>query len=291
MSAITRSWNIFKKSLALISANRKLLLFPAVSFFFIMVLILGIIGGIVMAAVFFPEAAPQEKPDLTTQLIILAVYFIVYLLTMTVSTFCLTAFYNGIYCGMNGEEVSLSRSFSFALSRWKPIVLWSLLASTIGILLKMLENRSSVLGKFVIRIIGMLWAVASCFAIPVLVMKPELGNPFTILKHSVDVIRKTWGESLIGFAGIRILTFLAATIWIAGTAFLLALCFKAGSTLCWIAGGTLMLFLFAAFSIFSYLINAANHVYSAALFRYAEYGDPGLFSKEELEAAFKHRKG
>ena len=294
MSAISRSWSIFRKSFSLIASYKKLLLFPAVSFLFILLLILMILAGGLLLFYVFPEISPQtqqEKPDLAVQLIILAFYFFFYLLTMFVSSFCMTAFYKGIYCGLNGEPVSLSLSFSFALSRWKAILLWSLLASTVGIFLKLLENKFSFLGKIIIKIIGMMWAVASCFAIPVMVMKPDLNSPVAVLKYSVGAIRKTWGEALIGFAGIQILSFFAALIWIIGSAAVAVLCIMADLFFCRLAGGFLIAVLFFGFFIFSYLINVANHVYTASLFRYAECGDPGLYTQDELEAAFKHKKG
>lgn len=294
MTSLTRSWSIFKKSFALISSYKKLLLFPAISFFFILLLILLILAGGLLLVYVFPEISQQsqqEKPDLTVQIIVLVVYFLFYLLTMFVSTFSMTAFYHGIYCGLNGEPVALDRSFSFALSRWNAIFLWSLLASTVGIFLKFLENKSSFIGKFIIRIIGLMWAVAACFAIPVLVIKTDLKSPIAVLKYSVGAIKKTWGEALIGFAGIRILSFFAALIWILGTIGIAVLCTMAKSFLCWLAGGFLMAILFFGFFIFAYLIDVAHHVYTASLFRYAECGDPGLFSQEELEAAFKHKKG
>lgn len=294
MSAFSRSWNIFRKSLALIFSHKKLLVFPAISFLFIMLLVVMILFGGILLTSFFPEICQQDRkegPELTVQLVILAFYFFFYLLTMFVSTFSLTAFYDGIYSGLNGEPVSLSRSFSFALSRWKAIFLWSLLASTIGIFLKVLENRLSFLGKIIIKIIGMLWSVASCFAIPVLVMKPELNSPVAVLKYSVGAIRKTWGEALIGFVGLRMLSVAASLIWIAATAGVTILCIMANSFLCWLPGGFLLACLFFGFFIFTYMINTANHIYTAALFRYAECGDPGFFTPEELESAFKQKKG
>jgi hypothetical protein len=47
------------------------------------------------------------------------------------------------------------------------------------------------------------WSVASIFAIPILVREPSLSNPFTVLGKSAETIKRTWGEMLSGYIGMK----------------------------------------------------------------------------------------
>ena len=275
----------------LIAAERKLLIFPGISCVAMILLICMIFAGNVTLNLLAPEAMHGvSENQASIQLLLFALYAVVYLTVMFVSNFCLTAFYCEIFKGMNGESVSVRRGFEFAASRWKAIFLWSLLAATVGLILRMLEERFSLLGKIVTRLVGMAWAVSACFAIPALVCDPELENPMVMLKRSVSAIKRTWGEALIGFAGLNLISGVATFIWIVTTIFILVLSAFSGSTLCMALGGILATALFIVLLFFAYLVNAAQSVYTAALYRYAEYGDAGIFSQEELESAFKHKK-
>ncbi len=99
---------------------------------------------------------------------------------------------------MEGRAVSLGDALRTATSRLPQILLWAVIAATVGTVLRMLGERG-VAGAVVRLIGGLAWAVASFFVVPILVV--EQVSPFDALRRSTSLISHTWGKALR--AGIR----------------------------------------------------------------------------------------
>ena len=302
MRKLTRSWQIFRKSLTLIGKEKKLLIFPLLSACAMLLLLVFIIAGIAGVICFAANGSPEgvqaafadtgsEEGNPALNAVVFAIFALVYLFCMTVANFCNTAFFSEIIRGLGGENVSVSRGFGYALYRLKAIFFWSLLASTIGIILSVLERRAGLVGRIVLKLIGVVWAVASVFAVPAIVCDPELSNPFA-LKRSASIIRRTWGETLIGFAGLHIITGIGVFLLFLATIAVMALVGAAGGgAVPVIAGLSVGIVLFLCFFAFCYLVSVAEKVYVASLYLYATDRDElNLFDEEELAAAFRSRK-
>ena len=289
MRKLTRSWQIFRKSLTLIGKEKKLLIFPLLSacamLLLIALILVGVVGLVALAGGTTPEGVEAvfaesgtEGGDPALNAIALAIFALVYLFCMTVANFCNVAFFSEIIRGLCGEKISISRGFGYALFRLKAIFLWSLLASTIGVVLNVL--------------IGVVWAVASVFAVPAIVCDPELSNPFTALKRSASIIRRTWGETLIGFAGLHVITGVGLfLLFLAAFAVMALVGAAGGGPGPVIAGTSVGILLFLCFFAFCYLVSVAEKVYVASLYLYAtDHDEFNLFDEEELAAAFRPRK-
>lgn len=289
MEKFKRSWTIFQKSLDLIMAEKKLLIFPLISAFAMVVLIALIITGLLTLAFLTgdPDASGSSGGSTFLEIV---VFFVLYLLTMLVSNLCMAAFFSEIFRGLNGDSVEVTRGIRKAFSRFKAIFLWSLLASTVGLILSMLERRAGILGAIVIKLLGVVWAVASCFAIPAIVCNRDLNNPFHALKYSATAIRRTWGESLIGFVGINMIGGVAVILFFLLVIAGIVLGILANSALCWILVAVMAACLLVALILFSYLVNVAEAIYRAALYQYAEGMEVVVFSEEELAGAFRAKK-
>ena len=149
-----------------------------------------------------------------------------------------------------------------------------------------------LVGRIVLKLIGVVWAVASVFAIPALVCDAELTNPFTALKRSASIIRRTWGETLIGFAGLHVITGVGVFLFFLAVFGVGALVGAAGGgAVPVIAGTSVGILLFLCLFAFCYLVSVAEKVYIASLYLYAtDYDEYNLFDEEELAAAFRFRK-
>jgi uncharacterized membrane protein YeaQ/YmgE (transglycosylase-associated protein family) len=117
-------------------------------------------------------------------------------------TFTNVAFNHELIKAFSGDRVSLRRGFAFALSRIKAIVLWSLLAGLVGMLIEKLSDRFGFIGRVIVGVTGgTIWSVASVFVIPIMI-REESANPFTLLRESTALIKRTWkGVFVAGFAG------------------------------------------------------------------------------------------
>lgn len=218
----------------------------------------------------------------------LAYFVIAYFLSMFLATFFNVAFVHEIFDALDGNPVSVREGIEFALTKLKPILLWTVFAGVVGLLIKALEEKFGFFGRWVIRFIGTAWSVAAVFVIPVLVLEEHSDNPFAVMKQSAGVLTKAWGEALAGYAGLQIGGFLAA--------FGLFVAMLAAGGAAWMAQSWLVLALGLALGVagvmaFSYVLGVAGQIYLCVLYRYATTGTvPPGYTAEQLGTAWTPRK-
>ncbi len=306
-SRFQRSWMLFKSSVRVIQENRKLLVFPIViavctlviTLFFVAPAVLRPTGhGYAEAAHWqsigdslFTPGAPAEdgqpsNPGLTPAA--MGYLALLYFVSMFLATFFNVAFYNEILAALSGRPVSIRRGLRFATTRWKGILVWSLFAGVVGLIIKAIEEKLDFVGRMVARLIGLAWSVTSIFAIPVLVREERSVNPVALLRTSAGMLKRTWGEALIGYAGLTFGNLLIAL----GSVLLLGGAVTASIMLqnAWIIAVVGALWLVGLLA-WIYLTSVASHVYKCALFLFASDGvvaapyDPAM-----LQSAWKFKK-
>ena len=302
---LTRSWQLFKSSVTVIRLHPKLLVFPIVTGLLTTAIALFFLAPVVLMVM-----APHWIQGSTIQTIADRVGFLrvqrgggfnfevqtigtlvlagMYLLNMFLATLSSVAFNTEILEALGGRPVSIRHGLEEACRRWKAILFWSLLAGSIGLLIRALEQRFALLGRLVAGVIGLAWSVASIFAIPILVRETEVSNPFEVLKRSAQTIKNTWGEMLAGYLGMQGTNLLV--LW--GSILMWAVCGALAIVLSnpWIllaAGLPWLLCLIA----YSYLSSIASRVYLCALYLYASEGTvPGPYDASMMNAAWKFKK-
>ncbi len=160
------------------------------------------------------------------------------------------------------------------------ILVWALVTSSIGFLLNMLENKSKGLAKFLVGLLGSGWAIATFFAVPVLVS--EKVGPVSAVKRSLSIMRKTWGETLIANIGLSALYFVVvfgAILFVMAGGFLFE---TAPAT-----SFTIWAFCAIWIIVFALIFSTLNTILKAALYAYATHGTVfSAFDKEMMESAF-----
>jgi hypothetical protein len=299
---LARSWSLFTSSLQVIRQHKKLLLFPLVTFactlvmviFFLSPALLYPSGHGLMEATHWQALAAQlgldfdgSRPQMHPNALFYGYAGVIYLVSMFLATFANVAFYQQILQALAGHPVSIRAGIQFASTRWQSILTWSLFAGLVGLIIKSLEERFGLVGKLVMKFVGMVWSVASVFAIPVIVREGST-NPVVLLRNSAGTLRKTWGESLIGYAGITIGSWIVAI----GSVLLLAAAIIASALL----HAPIIAFLVAglwvaAMCVFGYIVSVAGHIYRCALYVYASEGVvPTPYSSEMMNMAWKVKK-
>lgn len=242
MSKLKTSWLLIKQSCIVIGKNKKLLFFPLINyvpFFFIVIFCFldyltimdygmkssNVVGIKISSQNTDADNNTQEKSDKEVQFekkdssvkssnnekkdkvnyISFPYFALIYFVTIFYVSFSNVAFFNEIIHALNGQPVSILGGIKFALWRWKSIFLWSLLASTVGIILNKIGEKFGFLDKLIIGLIGIAWSVASIFAIPVIIREENSTNPIKVLTDSGNLIKKTWGEGLIGYLGFSLM--------------------------------------------------------------------------------------
>ena len=122
--------------------------------------------------------------------------FLFYLCNFTVITFFNTAIIAGAIDRMSGGDPTVNSCLNAAFSRLPLIFGWALVSATVGLVLRIIEDRSEKVGAFVAGLLGMGWSIASYLVVPILVA--ERKGPIDALKGSAALLKKTWGQQLIG---------------------------------------------------------------------------------------------
>lgn len=268
--------------------DKELLLFPIMSSLGLIVVMAGIFApafvfGDMMA---LQQNLQEDGPDLFQNPKVLAIMFLTYFCAYFVITF----FNAGLLaCSMirfAGGDPTVMDGLRAATRNLPQILAWAFVCATIGVLIQFIASRFKSLSRIISGVLGAAWAAASYFAIPILVV--EGVGPLTALSQSVGMLRKTWGESLIGTAGLAVLGTVAAwvTIPFAGTAGWL---WAQGDMRTSITIGIGVAIWIMATSL---VITTLSAIYKAALYVYAYDGKaPAGFDSAHLRNAFLHDDG
>ncbi len=210
---------------------------------------------------------------------------VIYFLSMFLATFFNVAFYHEIIAALDGRGVSFERGLRAAWNRLPSIFAWSLMAGVVGWIIRSIEERLPFAGRLITGLIGMAWSVAAVFAIPVIIQEQSTRNPIRILKQSALTLKRTWGESLIGYLGFsagNLVVFMSSLLplMLAGVAaFLLK-----NVWIIAIAGALWLMGLL----VIAYIIGVAGNVFRCALYKYATEGVvPEPYNQDLLDQAWK----
>lgn len=274
----SRSVELAKASWSVIKADKELLWFPVMS----AVALALIITPIVLLDA--PAFSGYGEPTPLAWLALLAGYVLCYF----VGLFFNTALVGAAMIRLDGGDPTLADGLRIAQSRVGQIFGYACIAGTVGVLLHLLEERVGWLGQIAVRLIGVAWAVATFLVVPILVTR-DIG-PVDAVRESAGLLRRTWGENIIGGVGLGFVFGLAwvAVVAVAGLSIALAL----QANLAVLVPGILVA------GVLALLLLATLHatmqgVYAAALYRYATVGAappagtaPG-FAPEILQQAFR----
>lgn len=282
-NAFSRSWEITKLSFNVIKQDKELLAFPFLSVIFSAAFILAIIFPS-----YFTFALFKSRELGIGEYIML---FLLYLGLSFVATFFNVCVVYTTKKRFEGGNATFKESVGFAFSKIDMVFLWSLVSATVGMMLRLIDRMAEKAGKggeillYITRsILGMIWSIVTIFVIPGMVYH-NLG-PFDAIKKSVQVLKKTWGESLIRYYGLGLAQF---AFIIAGIVIFMPL-FMVMSPLgifgILISAGIGVLYLISVVLIFG----IANQIFNTALFVYADSGKiPSGYNREVMENAF-HKK-
>jgi hypothetical protein len=278
MGRLARSWELVKASWAVLQADKELLIFPIVSTIAVITVMITFAVPMFLAGMF--ERGLVRAGGLPVVGIVLGFAF--YAVQYTVIFYCNSALVGAAMIRLDGGDPSIGDGFRIANKHLASIVGYALLAATVGIILRNIAQRGFI-GRIVATVFGLAWNIATFLAVPVLVV--EGVGPIEAVKRSTRLLKKTWGEQIIGNLGIGAvftLVFLAVLVLFGGV---LALAITAGSAP--IIIGVVAVFVLAAM-LLSLVGSALSAIYTAAVYRYATEGDPGgMFAPELVRSAFR----
>jgi len=254
-----RSLELAKASWSVVRADKELLLLPVLS---VAALILIVGSFVVPFAALGGFTAAASGGGIETGAMVVA--FLFYVVSYFITLFFSTALVGAAMIRMDGGNPTLSDGLRIAWQRKGRIFGYACIAATVGLLLRMIEERVGWIGRIVVKLIGVGWTLATFLVVPIIVTR-DVG-PVGAVKESADLLQRTWGENLIGNVGLG-LAFGLAYIGLAIVAVL-------GVVLAGQTGNALVISTVILLGLLAFFTLAALHatmqgVYSAALYRFA----------------------
>jgi hypothetical protein len=263
MGKISRGWQLTKLSFGVIRKDKEILLFPVIS---------GLVLIAIAASFFIPWFLTTDFSggSANISLVFYIFWAIFYFISFTISTFFTVAMMGCAMMRLEGGDPTFSYGMRFAADRIKYIVEWALVAATVGLILRAIEQRSGLIGKIIIGIIGIAWTIATYFVLPVLAF--EKLTPFKAMKRSASVLKSSWGEALFSNLGIGLIFFLLALVGVfvmfLGIYLIVVTSVLIGVVLCVVA---VLYWVFLAI-----LASAVHAVLMTALYRFATTGKTSM---------------
>ncbi len=195
----------------------------------------------------------------------LGLLFFTYVVGAFIFAFSQAVISHIVYVRAHGGNATLGEGFLRALSHSLSLFVWSLITSTVGIVLHLLSERSQLLGKIVALLLGAAWGILTYFVVPAMVIGNK--SAFAAIPQSGRVFKTTWGETVvsnISYTLIFVLLFVA--LFLSGVGLVVAaLSLSMSSLAVFIIFVWLLAFVFLSLvsSIFGGILKTLLYMYAA----------------------------
>ena len=271
-ATIGRGWEMSKLSMSVVKKDPELMVYMI----FAGVMSLACLIGMSMPQLLVMDWAVNADGSFTPAYLMFS--FVGYMVLSIVVVFWNCAIIANANIRLTGGDPKFADGVNAALKRLPIIIVWGIIAGTVGLLLKFLEGvaRSSdhpaaaALATVIHIIGGLAWWVMTFFMIPHLILENKsIGDA---LKASKTTFFDTWGENIVSGLGIGAIAFLFGIPIVALTIGMTIVAGPFGLLV-----GAVLIGLLIAWA------NAAEQVAVVALFRYAKdkkmpqiYQDQGM---------------
>ena len=203
-ATIGRGWKMSKLSMSVVKKDPELIIY---------MFICGILSILTMAAMSIPQYLEQDwAVDAEGQMTgaFMAFIFVGYMVLSIIVTFWNSAIVANSHIRLTGGDPSFMDGVSAAMSKIHIIILWGIIAGTVGLLLKLINQaaREQKGGAAVVAIIltaigAAVWWMMTFFMIPHMIIEDQgIGDS---LKSSKNMFFKTWGENITSGLGIGLI--------------------------------------------------------------------------------------
>ena len=274
-NSVGNSLALMKASMNVLKLDKELMVFPVMSGIASMLVVASFVAPLFMSGawdVFETGGAGYAG---------MAVMFAFYVVLYTVTFFFNSALVGAALIRLDGGDPTVSDGLAIASKRMGSIIGYAVIAATVGMVLRMISERGGIFAKIASAIAGMAWTLTTYLTVPVLVTK-DIG-PIDAIKESAMIFKRTWGENVVGNAGLSWAIFLLYLGWTAAM-------FGLG----WVVGmiAPVGIIGVVGLGVVGYIFlglmgSALSGIYTAALYRYAMTGDTGSFDAGIVSNAFR----
>ena len=262
LSRFERSCMLIKASWRALCADGELIVLPVLSGIASLVVIAAFGAMTTVAAAFGHFDHLNKSSDLPGWFY--AGLFVFYIVQYFIIIYFNTALVGAAIERLEGGNPSIRSALSLADQRFGAIFGYAFISATIGLLLRMIAERLGIIGRVIESGVGLAWTVTTFLVVPVLAA--EGCGPLQAIERSASLLKKTWGENIIGSAGISLaLSLLSAFIVVIGVVGGFRLQANGSEALA-ISVFAVTAVLFTAIVVVSTALSA---IYAAAVYQYA----------------------
>jgi hypothetical protein len=277
---MSRSWELVGASWSVLREDKELLVFPLISSLAMVAVLACFALPVLGFGGFDGIARALDGKVSTTQY---AVGFLFYVVQYFVAFYFNAALVGAAMIRLNGGNPTVADGLAVASSKFGSILGYAVIAATVGMVLRAIQERVGFVGKIIVGMLGVGWSVATFMVVPVLVAR-DVG-PVEAVKESALLLKRTWGENIIGQGGMGLaFGLIQMAIVLGGVALIIAAATTQSIALIVMAVAVLVVAV-----LVTMLIHAAlSGIYSAALYRFATTNEGSTgFSSDVLRLAFK----
>lgn len=273
MEQFGRSWDLLKACFGVLRDDKELLLFPALSGLVSLAVIAMFAVPLMLGRLFEHGLGPFN----------MALVFGFYLCQAMVIHYFNAALVGAAQIRLDGGNPTLGDGLRLANAHALPILGFAAISATVGLLLRRGKRRRRGLESAVTAAAGMAWQVATLLVIPVLLSR-KIG-PIEAIVESGKLLKRTWGENLIGTVGIWAGYKAAFTALLLASVAAVFFAFRASPALAAAVAGLCA----AAMVLLVIVKSAVSAVYTAVLYRYAVSGETAAgFEQARIEQALRN---
>lgn len=274
MGKITRTWSLMSECWQVLKQEKSLLVFPLISGLCCLLVLASFAVPIFLTGAWHPpghDAIPVRQ----------AAYYGT-LFAFYAANYFIVVFFNAamVACAalrLGGGTPTVGDGLRAAASRLPVIAGWALVSATVGLILRIIEDRSDKIGQIVASLLGMAWTLVSFLVVPILVLENK--GPIEALKDSASLLKKTWGEQLTSNFSFGLIFFVLS---IPAFALIFLGFFLGGAVVGLVCVGLAAIYLL----VLGLIQSALQAIFQTALYLYARDGQvPEGFRPEVLQSA------
>jgi len=206
------SYLLTREAFRFLRADSEMLLVPVIGGLVQLFLLLLVGLGILLPLGVFSGAWSPE----TNKYQVYAIVFLMYLVSAFVFAYMQGIITHIVYTRAHNGDATLGDGFKASKDQAGALFIWACITSTVGILLRIIGERSQKFAQIMAAILGAAWSVLTYFVVPSIIIDKKSG--FNAISHSGEIFKRTWGETIVINVGIGIIFFIpvAAMIFVLG---------------------------------------------------------------------------
>lgn len=214
MQALRNSYLLTKMSLSVIRNDKRIFFIQLISLLGLATLYVGV-GYLVYSSAAVQEYIHNENAtELQLPYQTFGLFIAAYIVSMFFYYFSEAYISSLVLAAVRNQTVSLGQAISRVHRNARALVGFTLLSSTVGIVLKALEDRLPWAGKLATYVAQGAWNLATVFAV-VTIVDDQAHTGVEATKRSVAILKNSFGENIVVRIGVGSIVGLTMLAWLA----------------------------------------------------------------------------